>query len=368
MTSSLIVKVGPSIPQKKDFTLLRVIGINFKSFSTFLTLFLKMKLDHRFCVAPMMDCTDRHCRYLYRLLSKRAILYTEMVTSSAIIHGQHERHLKYSSFEHPLALQLGGSDPDKLARCAEIAEKYEYDEINLNVGCPSDRVQAGKIGVCLMLEPDLVAHCVRAMQAVTGIPITVKTRIGVDEQDSYEFLATFINKVTDAGCKTFIIHARKAWLKGLSPAENRRVPPLMYERIEQLKNDFPYLEIVLNGGLKTIESCIEWNAGCEGVMLGRGVYENPYILSQVDSQIYGENTPVPSRQDVIDKYVDYAKNQHQEGVPISFLVKPLQDIYAGVSGAKRWRQTLADVQMTLTKDKTSLYIWDKISEIVKSIH
>ena len=238
----------------------------------------------RFSIAPMLDWTDRHCRYFHRLMTRQTLLYTEMVTTGAIIHGKGD-YLGYSEQEHPLALQLGGSNPADLARCARLAEERGYDEINLNVGCPSDRVQNGRFGACLMGEPALVADCVKAMRDVVNIPVTVKTRIGIDEQDSYEFLQAFIEQVRDAGCETFIVHARKAWLSGLSPKENREIPPLDYPRVYQVKQDYPELTIALNGGVNSLEQTLEHLQQVDGVMMGREAYQNPYILAEVDNRV-----------------------------------------------------------------------------------
>ncbi|MFI3122650.1 MAG: tRNA dihydrouridine(20/20a) synthase DusA, partial [Methylococcales bacterium] len=257
------------------------------------------KLSHRFCVAPMLDWSDRHCRYFHRLLSKNALLYTEMVTTGALIHGNTQRFLQFNAEEHPVALQLGGSNPNDLAICARMAEESGYDEVNLNVGCPSDRVQNGRFGACLMAEPQLVGDCIAAMQAVVKIPVTVKSRIGIDERDSYEELTQFIDTVSKAGCETFIIHARKAWLKGLSPKENREIPPLCYETVFQLKRDFPQLEIVINGGITTLEQSSELLNHVDGVMLGREVYQNPYLLAEVDMVLFGDDVPILSRKQVI---------------------------------------------------------------------
>ncbi|MCG8672936.1 MAG: tRNA dihydrouridine(20/20a) synthase DusA, partial [Pseudomonadales bacterium] len=240
-------------------------------------------LNRRFCIAPMLDWTNRHCRYFHRLLTQHAVLYTEMVTTGAIIHGEKDRFLKFNASEHPVAIQLGGSDPKDLATCAKISEDYGYDEVNLNVGCPSDRVQSGRFGACLMADPNLVADCTHSMLEACNIPVTVKCRIGIDDQDEYEDLQRFVEAVKASGVNTFIVHARKAWLSGLSPKENRDIPPLNYERVYQLKREFPDLEIIINGGIQTLEACQEHLNYVDGVMMGREAYQNPFILAQVDS-------------------------------------------------------------------------------------
>lgn len=301
------------------------------------------KLSHRFCVAPMLDWTDRHCRYFHRLLSKNALLYTEMVTTGALIHGNTQRFLQFNAEEHPVALQLGGSNPNDLAICARMAEESGYDEVNLNVGCPSDRVQNGKFGACLMAEPELVGDCVAAMQAVVKIPVTVKSRIGIDERDSYEELTQFIDTVSKAGCETFIIHARKAWLKGLSPKENREVPPLCYETVFQLKRDFPQLEIVINGGITTLEQSSELLNHVDGVMLGREVYQNPYLLAKVDTILFGDNAPILSRKQVIDAVLPYIQTQLQnQDVRLNSISRHVLGLFHGEYGARLWRRFLSE--------------------------
>jgi tRNA-dihydrouridine synthase A len=297
---------------------------------------------HPISIAPMMDYTDKHFRYLLRLISKRVLLYTEMVTADAILYGPRDRLLSYNPQEHPLALQLGGSDPQSLSTCSKLAEDLGYDEINLNVGCPSPRVQKGRFGACLMKEPDLVAECITAMQAQVKIPVTIKTRIGVDDLDSYEDLVNFINKTSNAGCKTYIMHARKAWLKGLSPKENRSVPPLRYETVYQLKDDFPQLNIVLNGGVQTIEQ-IEHNLQkLDGVMIGRQVVQDPYLLAVVDCLFYNEPTPIPTREQILSEYITYMKQQLEQGIAITSLTRHLLGLYCGMPGARKWRRELTE--------------------------
>lgn len=302
-----------------------------------------MSIDRTLSIAPMMMCTDRHYRYLMRLITKRTLLYTEMITTGAIIHGDRERLLAYSDSEHPLALQLGGSDPKQLAECARIAEQFAYDEINLNVGCPSDRVQAGRFGACLMREPELVADCVANMRDVLSLPVTVKTRIGVDDHDSYEALTHFIETVAQAGCQTFIMHARKAWLKGLSPRENRNVPPLRYEVVQQIKKDFPHLEIIINGGIKTVEDVQQHLATVDGVMIGREVYSHPYLFADVDRLFFNEAREPSSRLEILKRYLPYISEQLQEGVPLRRLTTHLVGLFQGCRGAKRWRRELTEL-------------------------
>ncbi|MDD2865267.1 MAG: tRNA dihydrouridine(20/20a) synthase DusA [Methylococcales bacterium] len=303
----------------------------------------KNKLSHRFCVAPMLDWTDRHCRYFHRLLSKNALLYTEMVTTGALIHGNSQRFLQFNPEEHPVALQLGGSNPHDLAICTRMAEETGYDEVNLNVGCPSDRVQNGKFGACLMAEPQLVADCVAAMQANVKIPVTVKSRIGIDERDSYEELTHFIDTVAQAGCETFIVHARKAWLKGLSPKENREVPPLRYDVVFQLKKDFPQLEIVINGGITTLVQSVELLEQVDGVMLGREVYQNPYLLAEVDSVLFGDDSPILSREQVIEALLPYIQLQLQNPeMRLSSISRHVLGLFHGEYGARLWRRFLSE--------------------------
>lgn len=303
---------------------------------------MRNKLNRRFCVAPMLDWTDRHCRYFYRLMSRHAVLYSEMVTTGAILQGNRQRHLRFNPEEQPVALQLGGSHPQDLARCAELAEQYGYDEVNLNVGCPSDRVQNGRFGACLMAEPELVAECVAAMRRAVSIPVTVKSRIGIDERDSYPELTRFIAAVAAGGCDTFIVHARKAWLSGLSPKQNRDVPPLRYEIVHQLKRDFPELDIIINGGITGLDSALEQLERVDGVMLGREVYHNPYLLSEVDGRLYGENYPLKTRQEVILALLPYVRQQLRQGVRLNNIARHLLGLFHGVDGARAWRRYLSE--------------------------
>lgn len=300
------------------------------------------KVISPFSVAPMIDWTDKHCRFFLRLLSKNAFLYTEMITTGAILRGNIEQHLDFNPGENPLGLQLGGSDPAQLAECAKRGEAWGYNEINLNIGCPSDRVQKGKFGACLMKEPELVAECIFAMKSAVSpsIPVTIKTRIGVDEYDSYERLYDFIKKTSEAGCERFIIHARKAWLKGLSPKENREIPPLKYEIVQKLKSDFPKLKFILNGGIKDLKSAQLLLENFDGVMLGRAIMSDPYLLAHVDNLFYGqENIPV-TREAALECYLDYASSQRKKNIPVSILARPIMGLYQGCAGAKAWRRNL----------------------------
>ncbi len=297
---------------------------------------------HRFSVAPMLDWSDRHCRYFHRQLSRHALLYSEMVTTGAILYGNRQQHLQFNPEEHPVALQLGGSNSADLALCAEIGEDFGYDEINLNVGCPSDRVQNGRFGACLMAEPDLVAECVAAMRQVVKIPVTVKCRIGIDDRDSYEELQTFIAKVALAGCETFIVHARKAWLSGLSPKQNRDIPPLRYDVVLQIKQDFPDLNVILNGGLTSLETSLECLSSVDGVMLGREIYHNPYLLAEVDARIFDDYRIVQTRQEVILSMLPYIQKQLLQGVRLSAMVRHLLGLFHGLGGARAWRRHLSE--------------------------
>ena len=289
-----------------------------------------------------MDWTDRHERYFLRLISRHAVLYTEMVTTGALIHGDRERFLAFNDAEHPVALQLGGADPDEMAQCAVFAEEAGYDEVNINVGCPSDRVQNGNIGACLMATPERVADCVEAMTKVTVLPVTVKSRIGIDDQDSEEDLEKFITTVADAGCNTFIVHARKAWLKGLSPKENRDVPPLDYERVYRLKHDHPDLEIILNGGIKSLEETKQHLEQVDGVMMGREAYQNPYVLAEVDREIYGDDSDVPNRFEIIEAMYPYIEQQLQQETYLKHIARHLLGLFHGQPGARQWRRSISE--------------------------
>jgi tRNA-dihydrouridine synthase A len=294
----------------------------------------------RLCVAPMMDWTDRHCRYFHRLLAPHARLYTEMVTSAALIHGNRLHLLEHSREERPVALQLGGAEPDELARAAQHGAQAGYDEINLNVGCPSDRVQSGRFGACLMREPALVAECVRAMREAVNVPVTVKCRIGVDEQDEYEDLQRFAGHMADAGVRTLVVHARKAWLKGLSPKENREVPPLNYERVYRLKQDFPQFTVVINGGITNLESVREHLRQVDGVMLGRLAYHEPYALAEVDAALSGGEPP--PREQALRAMRPYIEAELARGSRLKNIVRHLLGLYHGQPGGRAFRRVLSE--------------------------
>ncbi len=298
--------------------------------------------SYRFCVAPMMEWTDRHCRFFLRLISRHARLYTEMVTSAAIVHGDRERLLGFDGFEHPVALQLGGSDPRELAESARIGEQYGYDEINLNCGCPSDRVQSGRFGACLMGEPALVARCVTAMRAAVSVPVTVKCRIGIDDRDSYEELHEFVRQIRDAGIDALVVHARKAILQGLSPKENRQVPPLSYTTVYRLKEDFGALPIAINGGISTIEQCREHLAQVDGVMLGRTAYHEPWVLSEVDRELFGDDHPAPSRHAVLESFMPYVERQLAAGVRLNAMSRHVLGLFHGSPGGRLYRRYIAE--------------------------
>jgi len=299
-------------------------------------------LDRRVSVAPMMDWTDRHCRAFHRVLTKCALLYTEMAVDKAVIRGDTPRLIGFDASEHPVALQLGGSDPDELAQATHIGAQFGYDEINLNVGCPSDRVQSGRFGACLMTEPDLVATCVKAMQDASDKPVTVKCRIGVDEQDPNVALFNFVDVVASAGISSFTIHARKAWLKGLSPKDNRSIPPLDYDLVRRLKQERPDLEIILNGGLETLEHGLQEMRGVDGIMLGRAAYHTPWILARVDSKVYGQDDPVGSRAEAVDRYIPYLEKRLAEGVPLHAMTRHMLGLFHAVPGARQWRRILSE--------------------------
>ena len=309
-------------------------------------------------VAPMMGYTDRHARFLYRLISADAVLYTEMVTSKALLHGNRASLLRFNSEEHPVVLQVGGSDPDEMVNAANLAQEAGYDEVNINVGCPSDRVQSGAFGACLMKRPETVAECVRQMNKSVDLPVTVKVRTGVDDADSYDQLKDFIRNVNEAGCSTFVVHARKAWLKGLSPKQNRDIPPLDYDRVYQLKQDFPKLQIIINGGITSVEQVMRHLKYVDGVMLGREITRNPWLLADLQHLIIQNGSELPQRSDVQKIYALYIKQELQSGTSMHALVKPLFGLYCGQQGAKSWRRMLADVAQ-----KRSAYI-DDLAEIV----
>lgn len=311
-----------------------------------------LPIDRRLCVAPMMEWTDRHCRYFHRLLAPSALLYTEMVTTGAILHGDKERFLRFNPAEHPVAVQLGGNDPDDLAACARICEDFGYDEINLNVGCPSDRVQNGRFGACLMLTPEVVAAGVQAMQQAVDVPVTVKCRIGVDDHDSYEHLHRFIQTVAQAGCQVFVVHARKAILSGLSPKENREIPPLRYDVVRQLKSDFPKLTIVLNGGVRDID---QWQAHSEvfdGVMLGRAAYQTPYLLHQIECQLAGRETT--SRLHFLRAMQPYIEAEIEQGGRLHHVARHMLGLFHGQPGGKLFRRFISEQGHAKSADATLL--------------
>ncbi len=312
-----------------------------------------MNSQAKFSVAPMMDWTDRHCRYFYRLMSKQTQLWTEMVTAKAIIHGDKNRLLDYDASEHPLVLQLGGSDPKEMALAAKIGQDWGYDEININVGCPSDRVQSGSFGACLMQTPDTVAQCIESMGGVVDIPLSVKSRIGVDDMESYEELTNFIKIVNKAGCDNFVVHARKAWLKGLSPKENRTVPPLNYDWVYQLKKDVPELSIGINGGIASITEVKDHLNHVDSAMLGRAVYHQPYLLSQVDQQIYQIDKPISSREQILLNFIEYIKIQQANGVPIRSMTRHILGLYHAQPNAKKFKRLLSGKVVEITH----LYEW-----------
>ena len=300
------------------------------------------KIDHRFSVAPMLDWTDRHCRYFFRLLSKHTVLYTEMVTTGAIIFGKGD-YLAFNRHEHPLVLQLGGCDPADMSQCAQIAQARGYDEININVGCPSDRVKNGRFGACLMATPHVVAKCVQSMQAEVDIPVTVKCRIGIDDMDDDIGLANFVEAIKDAGCAHFIVHARKAWLQGLSPKQNRDIPPLNYERVYRLKQDHPDLFISINGGITTIEQAKNHLANVDGVMLGREIYANPFLLGKVDSAIYEDvQHNALSRFEIVKLMTQYIEQEMQQGTKVWHVARHMLGLFQGQAGGKIWRRYLSE--------------------------
>ncbi|MDH5300480.1 MAG: tRNA dihydrouridine(20/20a) synthase DusA [Gammaproteobacteria bacterium] len=302
-----------------------------------------MKFSRTVSVAPMMDWTDRHDRYFLRLLSRHVLLYTEMVTTHALLYGDRKHILRYDATEHPVALQLGGSDPIDLGVCSQIGQEFGYDEINLNVGCPSDRVQSGRFGACLMAEPDLVADCVAEMKVrAPELPITVKHRIGIDDSEGYVFLREFIDKVAAAGCDVFIVHARKAWLKGLSPKENREIPPLDYSMVYQLKRDYPQLNISINGGIMNLDQADQQLAHVDGVMIGRAAYHDPYILADVDQRYFGSTDAVKSRKQIVRDYLPYIEKELSAGTALHHMSRHILGIFSGCTGARAWRRHISE--------------------------
>jgi tRNA-dihydrouridine synthase A len=298
------------------------------------------EIDRKLCVAPMLDWTDRHCRYFHRLLAPDALLYTEMVTTGALIHGDRERHLAFNPEEHPLALQLGGCDPADLAACAKLAQAAGYDEVNLNVGCPSDRVQKGRFGACLMMEPALVRDGVAAMRSVVDIPVTVKTRLGVDEHDSYAFFSDFVGTVAESGCDTFVVHARKAWLSGLSPKENREVPELRYDFVERLKREHPGLTVVLNGGITAAGDALRHLERFDGVMLGRAAYQDPWLLAELQVAIHGAGAPA-DRVEAVQRLAPYLAAHVAAGRTANHVTRHVLGLFRGQPGGRAWRRYLS---------------------------
>jgi tRNA-dihydrouridine synthase A len=293
-------------------------------------------------IAPMMDWTDRHCRYFHRLISPNAVLYTEMVTTGALLHGDAERFLRFDKAEQPVVLQLGGSDPDDLARCAVMGQEAGYREINLNCGCPSDRVQSGRFGACLMGEPQHVADCMAAMIKAVDIPVTIKCRIGIDEQDSFDFLDRFVGMSVDKGVEHFVIHARKAWLKGLSPKQNREIPPLDYERVAAIKEKYPHIKVTLNGGITSVEQINALSGQFDGFMIGREAYSNPYFLAEIERKLFGNHT-VSGRDKIVKAMVSYARQQYElYGTPIKSITRHMLGLYHHQPGAKVWKRYISE--------------------------
>jgi tRNA-dihydrouridine synthase A len=290
----------------------------------------------------MMDRTDRHYRWFARGITRRTLLYTEMVTTGAVLHGCRDTLLGFAPEERPLALQLGGDDPADLARCARIAEEWGYDEIDLNVGCPSDRVQRGRFGACLMLEPDRVAACVAAMREATGLPVTVKHRTGVDERDGFADLLRFVDTVASAGADRFVVHARKAWLSGLSPKENRTVPPLLHDRVWRLKRERPHLRVEINGGIATVEDARAHLGQVDGVMIGRAAYERPYVLATADRELFGDAAAAPSRREMVERMLGYVEIQRRGDVHLGKITRHMLGLFAEQPGARRWRRVLSE--------------------------
>lgn len=301
-----------------------------------------ISLDRKLSVAPMLDWTDRYCRYFLRQISRHVLLYTEMVTTGALLHRDPARFLDFHPDEHPLALQLGGSEPAELASCARLAQEWGYDEVNLNVGCPSDRVQSGRFGACLMADPRLVADCIAAMSEAVDLPVTVKHRIGIDDMDSYEELTRFVAEVSLAGCSTFVVHARKAWLQGLSPKQNREIPPLQYDVVYQLKKDFPGIQFIINGGFKTLDRIEEQLGQVDGVMVGREAYQNPWLLAQVDTRIFGAAERPRTREQVVEKMLPFVQRHNAMGVPTNRITRHMLGLFQGQPGARAWRRQLSE--------------------------
>lgn len=303
---------------------------------------MPMRINHRLCVAPMMNYTDRHFRYLLRLLSRNVMLYTEMISTGALIHGNAAKYLDFDPLEHPLAIQLGGNNPGELGYCATLAQSAGFDEINLNAGCPSGRVRNGGFGACLMAHPDLVADCIAAMENNCRLPVTVKLRTGIDDLDSYDYLAGFVERVAAAGCRTFIIHARKAWLQGLSPSQNRNLPPLQYERVYRLKREFPDLEIIINGGFNALDSILEQYRHVDGVMIGRMVCHDPYQLTRLDADLFGASNRDKTRATILRQFTGYMEREIARGTPLSHMARHLLGLFQGMAGARAYRRFLSE--------------------------
>ncbi|MCU7918692.1 MAG: tRNA dihydrouridine(20/20a) synthase DusA [Candidatus Thiodiazotropha sp. (ex Epidulcina cf. delphinae)] len=319
--------------------------------------------NRRLAVAPMLDWTDRYCRYFLRLISRHVVLYTEMVTTGAILHGNRARFLDFDPSEHPVALQLGGSDPKELAECAGLGQTWGYDEINLNVGCPSDRVQSGRFGACLMATPQLVSDCVKAMRDRVSVDVTVKHRIGVDEHDSYDELCEFIGTVSEAGCNTFIVHARKAWLQGLSPKENREIPPLSYATVHRLKRDFPQLEVIINGGITSLEQAQRQLEHVDGVMIGREAYHNPWMLAEADRVIFAKTGEAVTRGQVVASLIPFVEKELAAGTPINRITRHILGLFHGQPGARKWRRMLSE--QSHRPNATSRLIMQAAEEIIR---
>lgn len=314
-----------------------------------------VELNRKFCIAPMLDCSDRHSRYFLRLFSSNILLYTEMVTAAAIIHGDRDYLLGFNQEEHPVAVQIGGSDPEQLYRVAKICEEYGYDEINLNCGCPSDRVQSGHFGACLMADPGLVADCIRALGSGSSLPVTVKHRTGIDQQDEYMIFSQFAAIQIEAGAAALIVHARNAWLNGISPKQNREIPPLKYNWVYRLKQDFPDTEIIINGGVKTLQACEQHLQRVDGVMLGREAYRNPWVLRQVDTLIFGEQSRLKSRQQLLQEVYPYIERQLAQGMPLTKMVRHIIGLFHGEPNARQWRRHLSENAWRKSAGMQTLY-------------
>jgi tRNA-dihydrouridine synthase A len=309
-----------------------------------------MRIDHRLAVAPMMDVTDRHCRFFLRQITRRTLLHTEMITTGALTHGDVDRHLRFHPVEHPIALQLGGSEPEALAHCARLAARYGYDALNLNIGCPSERVQRGAFGACLMAEPALVADCVKAMQDATAAPVTVKHRIGIGRVEDYDFMRRFVEPIALTGCRTFIVHARNAILQGLSPKANREIPPLRYDLVQRLKHEHRELEIVINGGIRTWNEIDTHLKSVDGVMLGRAAENDPWMLAQADERVFNDSSRCTTRAAVIEAVARYAEDEVKAGTPLRHITRHLHGLYRNRPVARRWRQLISDTQALARND------------------